>query len=217
MNRDITGERFGKLMAVKRVKRDSHYTWHWEFHCDCGNDVVVPINSVLSGHTKSCGCLRREKTGKNNGNFKHGQRKNDLYNRWNCMKQRCCNKNTDGYYLYGGRGIRVCDEWRNDFMAFYNWAMSNGYREDLTIDRIDDNGNYEPSNCRWATSKEQAKNKRNIYSSFVVLNGENISITELGIKYGVRRDYLYRLKSHGEDIEEYINRKIEERKNGYSI
>lgn len=115
---------------------------------------------------------------------KHGKRKTKLYNVWNTMRDRCYNKNNKRYKDWGGRGIAVCDEWRNDFMNFYNWAYENGYNENLTIDRIDNNKGYEPSNCRWVTRKQQARNRRsNINFTY---NGETHCIVEwcelLGLK-----------------------------------
>ena len=121
-------------------------------HCTI---VIILSNHLKSGKIKSCGCLNKQ------GNPKHGLRYTRLYRIWINMKTRCYNKNTNRYKDYGARGITICNEWRNDFMSFYNWSMNNGYDENLTIDRINNDKNYEPSNCRWITVKEQNRNKRN--------------------------------------------------------
>ena len=134
----------------------------WRCKCDCGNEVIVRSASLVTGVTKSCGCLyavtRKGKTS-------HASSYTRLYKIWDGIVQRCTNPNTQNYKSYGGRGIEMCDEWRNDFAAFKAWAMANGYNPDApkwecTIDRIDVNGNYEPSNCRWVSMDVQRQNKR---------------------------------------------------------
>jgi (2R)-ethylmalonyl-CoA mutase len=122
--------------------------------CDCGSIVYSPTARLKCGGVKSCGCL----CGKSS--IIHNLSKTKIYKRWIGIKSRCYNKNAENYRNYGGRGIKMCDEWRNDFMSFYNWAIHGGYRDDLKIDRIDVNGNYEQNNCRWATNKEQATSCR---------------------------------------------------------
>lgn len=156
---DLTGKKFGRLTAISRLKGSRAIPAKWKCVCDCGETVFVDTNKLLSGHTASCGCLQRERTG--NASRKHGLRHSRLYKTWCNMKTRCYNRKSTDFYNYGGRGITVCDEWKTDFLAFYNWAMSNGYRDDLSIDRIDNDKGYSPDNCRWATSKEQARNKAN--------------------------------------------------------
>ena len=154
---DITGQKFGRLTVIRRSETVNKHTM-WLCVCDCGNEIIADAYNIKTGHTSSCGCIQRERTAE--ANCTHGMRKTRLYRIWGCMKNRCYQKSYHGFKHYGGRGITVCDEWRNSFEAFYEWAMANGYAEHLTIDRIDVNGNYCPDNCKWATMADQNKNKR---------------------------------------------------------
>lgn len=174
---DLAGMRFGKLTVIERAENilvGKQSKTAWRCKCDCGNETVVITQYLKKGDTKSCGCIQREAT----PNKRHGFSKTRLYGIWSGIIGRCCNSKNHAYRNYGGRGIRICDEWRNDFLAFYKWAYANGYREGLTIERKDVNGNYEPSNCIWATMQEQANNTRR--NKILTLNGESHTVAEWG-------------------------------------
>lgn len=155
---DLTGQRFGRLVVAGRANNDNQGKPQWQCQCDCGQFVIVRGEKLRYGLTQSCGCLHNEQLGERR--LTHGGRRTRLYTIWNDMKQRCYNVRATNYKNYGGRGIRVCAEWRDDFGAFQQWALSHGYADDLSIDRIDNDKGYAPDNCRWATDYEQAHNKR---------------------------------------------------------
>lgn len=157
--KDLTGQRFGRLTVVKRHIPNVRGHVTWECVCDCGNTHLASTSCLTGNKTLSCGCLRREQASRIHKLVvpKHGGSKTRLYSIWRNMKSRCNCKTATKYNIYGGKGIKVCDEWVA-FEGFRNWALLNGYSENLSLDRIDGSGNYCPKNCRWVTAKEQANN-----------------------------------------------------------
>lgn len=164
---DLTGRKYGSWTVLDKYEKRGH-NWRWLCKCVCGKEKYVLADQLKSGRSKSCGCQRHNRR-------THGMTDTSIYNIWYAMRERCRLKTSTVYKHYGGRGISVAPEW-NRFETFYEWAMNNGYKEGLTIDRIDNDGNYEPSNCRWATMKEQCRNRRN--SILITHNGETKSLPE---------------------------------------
>lgn len=154
---ELSGQRFGRLLVIRREgSRNGRATWYCK--CDCGNYKVVIGKNLKNGKTSSCGCLHKELLSKRSKT--HGMTGKRLYRIWHDMKNRCEYSKDKKYSYYGGRGIKVCNEWSSNFESFMTWALSNGYNDLLTIDRINNDGNYEPNNCRWITMKEQCSNRR---------------------------------------------------------
>lgn len=189
------GEKYGRLTAVKEVEKRK-----WLFECDCGNQKVISKYDVKRGHTQSCGCLHKENTSK--ARKVHGDTDSRLYYIWENMKKRCYKTNADRFRNYGARGITVCEEWKDSYLNFYNWAHNNGYAEDLTIERIDINGNYEPNNCTWATREEQAKNRTT--NKWVVIDGKEHSPLELEKMYGIPVKTIYARIARGDKGEAVV-------------
>lgn len=170
-----------RLTVIEYVGNDKFNHKMWRCKCDCGNEIITETHRLVTGKTRSCGCLKQE--GNNRRHGKCYSRLNRIYRK---MKQRCFNINNPRYSDYGGRGITVCEEWlgENGFENFYEWSMNNGYQDDLSIDRLDNDGNYEPDNCRWTTVKEQVRNtRRNI---FITANGETHTLAEWSEITGIR-------------------------------
>lgn len=185
---DLTGQRFGLLKVIEKAGSNNGVIWLCQ--CDCGNRCTVRADNLKSGRTESCGCKANR--------IRNAEPIDKRIVRiWAGMHTRCYNKNVNFYKNYGGRGIKMCDEWigENGCRHFYEWAMKNGYADNLTIDRIDNDGNYEPSNCRWATVEEQSNNKRN--SIKLLYKGKEVTIKELRYIFGVSKTPIYQSYKNG--------------------
>lgn len=189
---DLTGQRFGRLVALKKSERtDARRNTWWICQCDCGKIAEVRTVCLRRGTTKSCGCYNSEKAREHGKQMmtKHGWYGTRVYHIWHSIVDRCSNPKCPQYHNYGGRGIKMCDEWRQHPELFCEWAMANGYADNLSIDRIDANGNYEPSNCRWITMAEQQTNKRN--NVLITYEDETHCVAEWARLLGVHQFNIY--------------------------
>lgn len=179
------GDQYGRLTIIKEVnKRNNKRCFLCK--CDCGNEREIRLTNIRSGTTLSCGCLQKDKA--TEGNVTHGMSGTRLHGIWGKMIGRCTNKTDNRYGLYGGRGISVCEKWKN-FNFFYDWAIRSGYEDNLTLERRDVNGNYNPSNCKWGTWKEQQNNRRN--NRCITFKGETMTVKQwsecIGMQEGTLR------------------------------
>ncbi len=203
---DLVGKIFGKLTVLEYAGKSKYGGRLWLCECECGNKVTVQTAQLNNGQKKDCGCSAKANFISNIIPLAHKANKkyknhsdSRLYTCWRGMLSRCTNKADEYFKDYGGRGITICQEWRN-FDNFADWAIDNGYTDELTIDRLDVNGNYEPANCRWATAKEQANNKRN--TKYFEYKGEQKTLSQLADEYGIKYRLLReRVVDEGWEIE----------------
>lgn len=195
----LVGQKFGRLTVIEDLGYPKDGSGRkLKCLCDCGKETIISQSSVIGGHTKSCGCFAIEKTiERDKARSVRGGDSIDpeyirLYGIWSGMKDRCYNSKHNRYYRYGERGIKICDEWQ-DYLIFKEWALSHGYQNDLSIDRIDTNGDYEPSNCKWATREEQMNNTSR--NQNITYKGRTQTLTlwcrELGLDYGRTKARIY--------------------------
>lgn len=201
---DLSGRRFGRLVAIRPVgRRVGRSNMNWECACDCGNVSSVSSSDLKSLHIQSCGCLRIERT--REASITHGMRHTVEYHIWCCMKARCHNKHDSGYHNYGGRGITVCGRWKDSFVNFYNDMGPKP--KGMSLDRINNDGNYEPGNCRWATIREQANNTR--VNRFVTVGEVTKTVAEWARLLGINYHTLYsRLYVSGWDASKVFSQEV---------
>ena len=192
----MVGRRYGRLIVQEKTERINREDT-WTCRCDCGNITTATTSALVTGHKKSCGCYKLERISQSHKT--HGESEDPLYHKWEGIKQRCHNPSTKDYPRYGGRGIEVCQEWRDSFEAFRDWALANGYRDDLTIERKDTDGDYCPENCCWATQREQANNRRN--NRIVEYKGERKTVAEWAECTGIGYETLRQRLNNGWDVE----------------
>ena len=189
---DLTGQTFDRLTVVKRVENDKFGHAQWLCDCICGKTVITRTDSLKRGIARSCGCFRSELMSEKQS--KHRMKNTRIYNIWQLIKRRTTNKNAHAYERYGGKGIKMCSEWLNDFEIFYKWSIENGYRDDLTIDRIDNAKGYCPSNCRWATYEVQNNNTSR--NHLITYKGETHTMAEWAkiknVSYKSLRNRIYK-------------------------
>ena len=201
-NLDLTGVKVGRLTAIKKIDKSK-----WLFHCDCGNDVVLSCSRVIGGQ-KSCGCMRRDcmnNFGKSH--ISHGESKTKLYRKYRSMLNRCYSPKSHEYERYGKRGITVCEEWKNSYEAFRDWAYNNGYDPNInggywSIDRIDNSKGYSPDNCRFTTAKEQMKN-RDITTLYDYC-GEKYTASEFADIHNIQKTFVYNRAKKGQTLERIL-------------
>ena len=197
--KDLTGKKFGRITVLYRTNPSYGINngAYWLCRCSCGKEKIIRGWHLTSGRVKSCGCKKKETR-----SILKDLYKGRIYRIWVQLRNRCKNKNHYYYKYYGGRGINVCNDWDKNFKNFYNWAINNGYKENLTIDRIDLDGNYEPSNCRWITKKEQVYNRRN--NIWINYNGVSMLLTKWLKFFKKSTTLYYSLKKQGYSNEEIL-------------
>lgn len=193
--KDLTGQRFGRLIVIERIENRGEKVC-WRCRCDCGNECSATSNHLTRGDVKSCGCLSAEFCGKYN--IHHGMAGTKIYRAWQDMKSRCFSAKNKNYKYYGGRGITVYSEWIDDFQSFYDYVsqLEHFGEKGYSLDRIDNNGNYEPGNLRWADQKTQSRNTRQ--NIFVEYKGSKITVTDASNLSGINRETLRCRMNRGE-------------------
>lgn len=202
--KDLTGKRFSRLIVVEYAYTKDCRAY-WKCKCDCGNEVIKPTNLLTRGTVKSCGCLLRDK--RHTNTYKHGACKNNsetrLYKIWVNMRYRCNKPETSLSKYYYDKGIRVCKEWNESYEPFHKWAMENGYTDELTIDRINPDGNYCPENCRWASKEEQVVNRKNI-NHFLTYKDKTQTVSQWSRELHISRKAILKYTNKGYSLEKIV-------------
>lgn len=205
---DLTGQKFNKLTVIKFSHFDKKKNSYWLCKCDCGNEKIVRRCHLIKGGVQSCGCVLKE----GRGTYKNGWRTHGLWSNnrrlckiWNCMLDRCLNENNEKYKYYGGKGVKVCNEWLSSFDNFIKWAQDNGYEDNLTIDRISTDGDYCPENCRCVTQLEQANNKSN--NIYITYNQKTMTAAQWSKKTGIDRGVIEYRFHQGWNVNDILNPK----------
>lgn len=199
---NLEGKRFGnlKVLNFEGVNKNQKATWLCK--CDCGNTKTIIAGNLKNGKSISCGCVQKDIL--RNNRKTHGKSNTSLYKLFSGIKRRCLNKNDSNFNNYGGRGIEICEEWLNDYDSFYSWANENGYKEGLSIERIDNDKGYNPNNCKWIEMSEQSKNRR--CNKYIEINGDIKTISEWARLVGIDRNTISRRLKRGISGENLIKR-----------
>lgn len=196
--KDLTNEKFGYLTVISRAENSKSGKAMWICLCKCGNTTIVPTYRLKSGSCQSCGCKKFE-----SHNRIHGMTKTDIYKKWLQIKQRCCNKNNKTYEQYGKKGIKICKEWEDSFLNFMEWSFENGYKEGLSLDRINNSKGYSPDNCRWIEWKEQANNRTS--NILITYNDKTQNLKQWCKELNIPYMFIYqRIHRDGMTFEDYI-------------
>lgn len=202
-HKDLIGEKFNRLIVIEKVGLDKNNQMQWLCECECGNMKIVTSHNLLNGSCKSCGCLNKELvSNRNRMRAIHGDCGTRLYHIWADMKSRCTNQNNPYFYRYGGRGITIYEEWCDSYVMFKEWALQNGYQKDLTLDRKNNDGNYEPSNCRWVNMSIQQNNKSS--NKLLTYNGQTKTISEWSNELNIPCGTLYNRLHKGWSVEKTL-------------
>lgn len=205
--RDLTGCNFGRLKVIRRggdyIYPNGRRRPRWECLCSCGNTTVVSANNLIKGVTTSCGCFQKENMSKLKR--KHGgyADREPLFSIWCGVRKRCLSPKASNYSNYGGRGISICKEWKDNYDSFRIWSIKNGYRQGLSLDRIDNNSGYSPENCRWTTPIVQQNNRRSNIN--IAYNGETHTLKEWSRIIGISYSTLYQRYKYGWNIKRMLN------------
>lgn len=205
--KDLTNQTFNKWKVLYRVENGKNGSAKWHCKCECGKEKDIFTFNLTTGESKSCGCSNYKNLDPHNG-YKHGMIGTKIYGTWTHLRSRCANSKDRNYKNYGGRGITVCKEW-DEFENFYKWSIENGFSDNLSIDRIDNNGNYEPSNCRWATAKVQQNNTR--LNRKIVINGVTKNFLEWCRFIKISPSTMYYRLKHNWDDEMLLKTRVTEK------